>query len=194
MASGMTKKKTPEELIAQQGGASVHGKPGETIRITGGVSGSGLYGVESNFPGNRDFRVSDNGRLVIQPGVEEYNWNEKLKRYDAVPGRGRGYLLAENIKPMDTPEEGGPVDGGKFIPTTKEFPRPKPRQVYDKKFVSPLTTDQILGSTKGDMMDWRPTSSNGQGGVQTMNPLVDPNKWMYNGVGPAARKMTLIPI
>jgi predicted RNA-binding protein YlxR (DUF448 family) len=30
------------------------------------------------------------------------------------------------------------------------------------------------------MMDWRPISSDGNGGTQPMNPLVDPKNWLVN--------------
>ena len=168
------KKISPEEAIKRQGGASHHGKPGETIRITGGVSGSGLYGVESNFPGNRDFRVSDNGRLVIQPGVEEYKWNDRLKRYDAIAGRGRGYLLAENIKAEEDEEEkkGGGGGGEGSLPTGY---RPDP--LMSKGPVIPGTyfgggvhgNTGILGVPPGSQ-NWKPT-----GGV--LNPYADPSQF-----------------
>lgn len=195
MASGIGRKPTNEELIQRQGGSSFQGQPGQDVRITGGVSGSGLYSPQSNGLNLRDYRIDDRGRLVVQQGVEEYAWNDKLKRYDAAPGMGRGYLLAEQVQaPAPAPAEGGPGGGTGIVPEAMNY-KPEPLQVYDDKFTAPLTTDQILGPTKKTMLDWRPTSSAGNGaGTQQMNPLVDPNKWMYQGVGPAARKMTLIPI
>jgi hypothetical protein len=203
MASASKPKLTEEERLANQGGASYQGAPGQDLRIIGGVSGSGLNSPQSNGLNLRDYRVDDRGRLVINPGVEEYQWNEKLKRYDAAPGRGRGYLIAEKVQ-APAAAEGGPGGGTGIVPKAMDY-KPEPLQVYDDKFNAPLTTDQILGSTKKDMLDWRPVSNAGNGagpmgfkpdplGVQQMNPLVDPNKWMYQGVGPAARKMTLIPI
>jgi len=204
MASGLEpRKSTTEEIIQRQGGESFRGQPGQDIRITGGVSGSGLYSPQAAGLNLKDYRVDDRGRLVINPGVEEYQWNERLKRYDAAPGMGRGYLLAEQVQ-APAPAEGGPGGGTGIVPEAMKY-RPEPLQVYDEKFTAPLTTDQILGPTKKTMIDWRPTSSAGNGagpmgfkpdplGVQQMNPLVDPNAWMYQGVGPAARKMTLIPI
>ena len=169
------KKRSPEEIIERQGGASAHGKPGETIRITGGVSGSGLYGVESNFPNNRDFRVSENGRLVIQPGVEEYKWNDRLKRYDSIPGRGRGYLLAENIKAEEDEEE--KKGGGGGSPEQAAAPAASIMNVGTPGgVVIPGTYEGgsngsvgILGIPAGSQ-NWTPQ-------VGTLNPLADPNQF-----------------
>ena len=36
-----------------------------------------------------------------------------------------------------------------------------------------------MGNTYDNMMDWRPVSRGMNGGTQTMNPLVDPNAWIY---------------
>ena len=170
------KKRSPEETIERQGGASHHGKPGETIRITGGISGSGLYGVESNFPGNRDFRVSENGRLVIQPGVEEYYWNDRLKRYDAMPGRGRGYLLAENIKAEEDEEEN--VGGGSSTQTNTKKPKGKGKTVNvgtPGGTTIPGTYDP--GSSGSGLLAISPGAVNWSPQVGVLNPLADPNNF-----------------
>ena len=107
MASGIMKKRSPEEIIKSQGGESYQGKGGETVRITGGRSGSGLYNPQQSGIASQNYNIMDNGRLVINPGVEEYKWNERLKRYDAVPGMGRGYLLAEQVNAPAAEGSGG---------------------------------------------------------------------------------------
>lgn len=197
MASGIQRKTPVEEIIQRQGGESAQGQPGESVKITGGQSGSGLWNPQASGIAHQNYNIMDNGRLVINPGIEEYKWNDRLKRYDAVPGMGRGYLLAEKAQaPAPAPAQASGGGGGIVPKANNDKPAPvvKPVQVYDKKFTAPLTTNQILGDTKQTMLDWRPISSNGNGGVQQMNPLVDPNSWLYQGKGPAARKMTLIPI
>ena len=113
------KKRDPKEIIRSQGGASKKGKPGQTMRITGGVSGSGLYNPQQSGVASQNYNVMDNGRLVVNPGVEEYKWNDRLKRYDAVPGMGRGYLLAEQVQ---APSAGGGKKGSKAGQAKKKAP------------------------------------------------------------------------
>lgn len=172
---GISKKKTPEELIEAQGGESFHGKPGDSVRITGGVSGSGLYSPQASGIANQNYNIMDNGRIVVNPGVEEYQWNDKLKRYDAVSGKGRGYLLAEqvNAPAPDQKESGG---GGSPEASTQEI---KPGYVEQRPGSQGLTTPQMMGDTYDKMMDWRPISSDGSGGVQKMNPLADPGQFIH---------------
>lgn len=67
----------------------------------------------------------------------------------------------------------------------KKKPRPDPNKdirpspTPGKYPTGPADTGTILGDTYDHMYDWRPISSNGQGGTQPMNPLVDPNAWLH---------------
>jgi hypothetical protein len=176
-ALGISKKRDPKEIIESQGGESKKGSPGETVKITGGVSGSGLYNPQQSGIARQNYNIMDNGRLVINPGVEEYKWNDRLKRYDAVPGMGRGYLLAESVGP----QEQAPVKpgSGKSRSAQPSAPAEQPGYIEERAGSPGLTTEQMMGNTYNQMMDWRPTASNGAGGVQKMNPLADPNKFIY---------------
>jgi len=167
------KKRSPEEIIASQGGASHQGKPGESVRITGGRSGSGLYNPQQSGLASQNYNVMDNGRLVIQPGVEEYKWNDRLKRYDAIPGMGRGYLLVDSIKAEEDEEEkkgGGGVGGGEGSLPTGYRPDPlmsKGPMIPGTYFGGGVHENTgILGVPPGSQ-NWKPT-----GGV--LNPYADP--------------------
>ncbi len=64
-------------------------------------------------------------------------------------------------------------------PTPPPTPKPTIVGATDTPIEDPATTASIMGDTYDTMLDWRPISSDGQGGTQTMNPLVDPNAWLH---------------
>ena len=169
------KKRSPEEIIESQGGASVHGKPGDTVRVTGGVSGPGLYNPQQSGVASQNYNIMDNGRLVVNPGVEEYKWNDRLKRYDAVAGMGRGYLLVDSVKSEEDEEEEKEGGGG------------SPEQVASSAAslmnvgtpggtVIPGTYEGGSNGSVG-ILGIPPGSQNWSPQVGTLNPLADPNQF-----------------
>ena len=169
------KKRSPEEIIESQGGASVHGKPGDTVRVTGGVSGAGLYNPQQSGVASQNYNIMDNGRLVVNPGVEEYKWNDRLKRYDAVAGMGRGYLLVDSVKSEEDEEEEKEGGGG------------SPEQVASSAAslmnVGTPGGTVIPGTYQGGsngsvgILGVPPGSQNWSPQVGTLNPLADPNQF-----------------
>jgi len=71
-----------------------------------------------------------------------------------------------------------PVAAPTAAPTAPPTPKPTIVGATDTPIEDPATTASILGDTYDKMLDWRPISRDGQGGTQTMNPLVDPNAWL----------------
>jgi hypothetical protein len=82
------------------------------------------------------------------------------------------------VTPQAAPSGGG--GGG------KKPKKPKKPIISDPGHIPPgggKTTPDIMGDTWDNMMDWRPISSDGNGGTQPMNPTVDPRHWLH-GVDP----------
>jgi hypothetical protein len=186
MASVLPKPKDPKQTIKEQGGASKKAKPGQQVRVVGGVTGSGLYNPQHSGLNTQTFIPDENGIIRADNGA--YKWDERLKRYSAIPGQGRGYLLVDPI-PQGEGKKGG---GGKGVlaPEKKKVPG------TDGVLVSAirpggagsspgLTTPQITGMSQELIDDPR----YGVGDwIHMLNPnnQVPPDLGMYveNGMNP----------
>ncbi|MEK9749012.1 MAG: hypothetical protein VW443_09705 [Pseudomonadales bacterium] len=166
---GLMKKKSPEEVIERQGGASYKGKPGETIRIVGGDGNSDYRQYQ-----NQNWNVMDNGDLSFGGGVFRYKWNDKFKRYDAKPGHGKGYLKIGQVNPQEEDEEEGSGSQEQSAPVASIMNVGTPGGV-----VIPGTYEGGSGGSVG-LLQISPGAVNWQPQVGTLNPLADPNNFYAN--------------
>ncbi len=137
-------------------------------------------------------------------GVDNKAYEEYMKRHpdlmaDYEKNWGKGGALAQNGEAITMAEygamhyweygkkEGRSLDGkgggpgGGGDPNPKPKPDPKPPGEGDISDPG-VNTEDILGDTYDHMYNWNPISSDGQGGTQPTNPLVDPNNWLHQTV------------
>ena len=98
MASVLPKPKDPKQTIKEQGGASKKAKAGQQVRIVGGRTGSGKYSPMHSGVETQTYIPDSQGILHVDN--EAYKWDERLKRYSAIPGQGHygNYLLIDPVQ------------------------------------------------------------------------------------------------
>jgi hypothetical protein len=153
------------------------------INRQGGMPDSPVPGASQvSYQSNSDYSIGDvaptirndkNGnRYIPDPhGAGNYKFNERAGAWMA-PG-GKTIMLTEATAPPAAPSGGQPA-----APVNEDWRksiRPPVTQPSD-----PVNTSGQMGDTYDNMMSWSPISSDGQGGVQNMNPLADPNNWLHN--------------
>lgn len=165
MASSSKPKKdpTPEEIMARK------------RMITGGQHAGNLLdmapGTEimMNADGSNGFRINDSG----DPS-SIFKWNEKTGDYRS---DGGGIARIAKIPQQSVaPAPSGGGGGGTKPPTDW---RKQVRPTEQPTDIDGATEQDIMGNTYDNMVNWTPISSDGQGGTQHINPLVDPLSWMY---------------
>jgi len=182
---GKSEPKTAEELeaMAKANAATVGEYQGTTPGRSYVTDLHGSKGMKNSFAANGDtgynVREMGDGRMGFSTGSDpanQYRLRESDGLYYGNYGQGGGGTgggismgLAAAPEPVAAPT----------APTAPPTPKPTIVGATDTPIEDPATTASIMGDTYDTMLDWRPISSDGQGGTQTMNPLVDPNAWLH---------------
>ena len=157
------KEETAEEIMARK-----------RMIMSGTQAGNGLaYTPGTEIMMNKD---GSNGFSMGGDISDKFMWNEKTGDYRSNGGGSMSISEIPQMQAAAAPSGGG--GGGK--------PPPKKKPDWREDIRDPVnmpgpgaTTGDIMGDTYDNMMNWQPISSDGQGGVQPMNPLVDPNAWLH---------------
>jgi len=154
------------------------------IKRQGGMPDSPVPGASQvAYQSNSDYSIGDiapairndrkGNRYIADPhGAGDYKFNERTGAWMA-PG-GKTLMLTEATAPPAAEASGGQA----AAPVNEDWRksvRPTVNQLGD-----PVDTSGQMGDTYDKMTAWRPISSDGQGGVQNMNPLANPNNWLHN--------------
>ena len=163
MASGSKpqKEETAEEIMARK------------RMIMSGTQAGNLMAYEpgTEIMMNRD---GSNGFSMGDDLSDQFKWNEKTGDYRS---HGGGIMKIGDIPQA---QAAAPSGGGRPNPPSKKKPDWRDDVRDPVNMPGPgATTGDIMGDTYDNMMNWQPISSDGQGGVQGMNPLVDPNAWLH---------------
>ena len=154
------------------------------IERQGGMPDSPVPGASQvAYQSNSDYSIGDiapvirtdrkGNKYISDPqGGSDYRFNERTGAWNA--GGGKTLMLTEATAPPAAPSGGQPAAAPKDEDWRKSV-RPTVTQPSD-----PVGTSGQMGDTYDNMIAWEPISSDGQGGIQKMNPLVDPNNWLHN--------------
>ena len=138
------------------------------VTSIGGSSGSGgVPGLGTSIP-----NMSDDGLSFTVGGgagnAGTYTYNPQTGNYHDHGGN----IISLGKAEAQAPTSGGGGGGNKK--PTPETTKPTVPGAH-----GPADSETILGDTYDHMFDWEPISSDGEGGTQEMNPLVDPNAWFH---------------
>lgn len=157
------KEETAEEIMARK-----------RMIMSGTQAGNGLaFAPGTEIMMNRD---GSNGFSTDTTGDPSsiFKWNEKTGDYRSNGGGIMSIAEIPQAQAAAAPSGGG----GKPPPKKKPDWRDDVRDPVNMPGPG-VTTGDIMGDTYDNMMNWQPISSDGQGGIQGMNPLVDPNAWLH---------------
>ena len=167
-SSGMS----PEEIKAQDiKDNAEYAKTHEVMNIQGGMHNTSRA---DNIGSNVETYTLGNGTRGFQGNDgTNYYLNEDNGRWESNTRAADYYNLGSIQAPAAAAPAARTAPGGKPKPNKDYKPTPTPG-VED---AGPVGTEGIVGGYD-NMVDWRPISSNGAGGVQDMNSLVDPSNWV----------------
>jgi len=158
-----------ESYIKRQGGMPESPAPGASqVAYASSAANYSLGDISPTIQTDRK-----GNRYIRDPhGGSDYRFNERTGAWHA--GGGKTLMLTE-AKAPEAPSGGASAPAAPANEDWRKSVRPTVNQLSD-----PVDTSGQMGDTYDNMMAWSPISSDGQGGIQQMNPLVDPNTWGHN--------------
>ena len=116
-------------------------------------------------------------RAIYQGGDAYYEDPDQPGRFRKNTRR-HDYIDVEAYAPQAAAPSGGGGGGGGTPDKPKADWRDDVRPTTQPTAANGATVQDIMGNTYDNMVNWTPISSDGQGGTQHINPLVDPLAWM----------------
>jgi hypothetical protein len=174
--TGLTSGPSPEEVRAQDiKDQEEWAKNHEVLNIKGGMHNTSRA---ENIGSNVETYTLGNGRRGFQGSDgTTYYLNEDNGRWESSTRAADYYNLGSVASPAAPGVEGAGLIAA-ANPNKDYMPTPTP----GTEDAGPVGTPEITGGYE-QMIDWRPISSDGSGGIQQMNSLVDPGNWV-NQINP----------